>query len=144
MSDSPKFQHYAFDKRFRGRNAEGVEVKQKDNDEKKLLKEVFGVDGFQVHHTPYRREKKKTPEWAIKDENLRTILLVAFPRLHINASQRKSAARWAQVIQLFYRQGWTETEVADEMLETVCSIRHLVFRIRKLAEKIENAKKADQ
>lgn len=136
MSDSPKFQPYAFDKRIRGRNSEGVEVKQKDDEEKKLLKETFGVGGFQVRRVPQRHKEKEVPEWAIKDESLRVILLKAFPRLHINASQRKSAARWAQVIQLYFRQGWTRIEVADEMMETEESIRCLVFRIKKVAEKV--------
>ena len=139
MSHSPKFQDHAFDSKLHGRrDADGVEIKSKEAvDEKTALKEVFGrFGGYQIHRVPYRNNKQKeVPAWAIKDESLRTVLLTAFPRLHTNLSQRKAAARWAQVIQLYYRQGWTETEVADEMMEKVNSIRCLVYHIRKVAEK---------
>jgi hypothetical protein len=135
VSDSPKFQPYAFDRRIRGYFAHG-DFKHKADPEKDMLKEVFGFGGFQVRRVPQRHQEKEVPVWAVKDESLRVILLAAFPKLHTNVSQRKAAARWAQVIQLYYRQGWTEAEVADEMMEKVNSIRCVVFRIKKVAEKV--------
>jgi hypothetical protein len=136
VSDSPKFQQHAFDKKLRGRHAIGVEVKQKYDPEITLLKEAFGFGGYQVHRVPQRHEEKEVPAWAIKDESLRAILLAAFPKLNTNTSQRKAAARWAQAIQLYYRQGCTRTEVAEEMMETENAIMCLVHRIKKLAEKV--------
>ena len=69
--------------------------------------------GFQIKNI--RTEKRDVPEWARTNEGIQKLLLTAFPKLKINESQRKRAGRWAQVIQMYFRMGWTYSEIANEL-----------------------------
>ncbi len=80
--------------------------------------------GFQIKKI--RREERSMPDWAKSDTGVQKILLTAFPKLHEKPLQRKRAGRWAQVIQLYFRQGWTFSEVADELNEKPRSIEMVI------------------
>jgi hypothetical protein len=91
-----------------------------------------GGVGFQIHNI--RREDRAVPEWAVTNEGIQKILLTAFPRLQTNPLQRKRAGRWAQVIQLHFRQGWTYSEVADELNEKPRSIEMVIRGIIRTSQ----------
>jgi hypothetical protein len=120
------FQDHAFDKALKGRRPEHD-----------LLQLVGSVDGdkisqgmgFQIKNI--RREDKQPQEWTRTKAGIQKVLLTAFPKLLIDAKQRKKAGRWAQFIQLYFQLGWTESEVAGELetkLSTVHSLRRNIVR----------------
>ncbi|MGA7852182.1 MAG: hypothetical protein WCA15_02580 [Candidatus Acidiferrales bacterium] len=88
--------------------------------------------GFQIEEAP--ATKKEIPAWAYLKEDIQKILLTAFPKLQTNSSHRKRAGRWAQVIQLYYLQGMTAEEVAQELYETRTVIKRLIISISRIAK----------
>jgi hypothetical protein len=124
--NEPHFQDYAFDKELdRSYEAEGNHrSKQHKRGVMAELQDLVdfggrkvgskGPLGFQIKNvrTNYDRE---TPDWIRSNESIQKILLTAFPRLKTDENQRKRAGRWARVIQLYFRLGWTIGEIADEI-----------------------------
>lgn len=88
--------------------------------------------GFQVEEAT--ASKKEIPTWAYLKKDIQKILLTAFPKLKTNSSHRKRAGRWAQVIQLYYLQGMTAEEVAQELHETRTVIKKLIISISRIAK----------
>ena len=84
--------------------------------------------GFQIKEfrTGYTRE---VPEWARTNVGIQKVLLTAFPRLQTDKNQRKHAGRWAQVINMYFRQGWSAEEVAEELNQSRASVKMLVLGI---------------
>src|SRR5208337_3689713 len=125
------FQEYAFDPKLRKGRAKSELLKLFPEED---LEDIRGfLSGFQIKHirTGYERE---VPEWAKKNEGIQKILLTAFPKLHTDVSQRKRAGRWAQVINLYFRQNWSQTEVSEALGENSNVIKMLVRSINWVAE----------
>jgi|ERR1035437_2752825 hypothetical protein len=70
-----------------------------------------------------------TPEWAYDDEQVRQLLLKVFPNWKTNPVQRARAARWAIIIQLYFRIGWTSTRVAMRLGVTIKHVQNVIYRI---------------
>lgn len=89
------------------------------------------VEGFQIEEaTP---SQKETPDWVLRGE-IKRILLTAFPKLHTNPSHRRRAGRWAQVITMYYLQGMTAEQVAEELNETRTVIKRLIISISRISK----------
>jgi hypothetical protein len=58
---------------------------------------------------------RKIAEWATTDKGIQKVLLRAFPKLGEDLKQRLHAARWARVIFLYFRMGYTYSRIAEEM-----------------------------
>src|SRR5579863_8088774 len=73
----------------------------------KLRLRMDGDDNFmsshQIKKTRVLFGQKDTPPWAASNEEVRRILLTAFPNLGNDQYQHKAAARWSQAITLVYR-----------------------------------------
>src|SRR6266568_385459 len=85
--------------------------------------------GFSVIQVKKENRTTPTPEWAKTNEGIQKILLTAFPKLHVNALQRKRAGRWAQIIQLYFREGLVFSVVAEELLEKPRAIEMVIRSI---------------
>ena len=126
-NDGPHFQDYAFDPKLnkgRGRKKELLRMFPDED-----LQDIRGfLSGFQIKNTRtgYGRE---VPEWACTRVGIQEVLLRAFPRLQTDVNQRKHAGRWAQIINLYFLQGWSAEEVAEELGQSRASIKMLVMGI---------------
>lgn len=94
----------------------------------------FGLrqpEGFQIVE-PIGGQKEM-PDWVLRGE-IKRVLLTAFPKLHTNPSQRRKAGRWAQVINMYYLQGMTAEQVAEELHETRIVIKRLIISISRVSK----------
>jgi len=78
--------------------------------------------------------RRQTPSWVFKDSEVQKVLLRSFPKLKTNAKQRDAAARWAAVINLFFRLGYTDTQVAQELGTSPLKIECVVRSIRRASQ----------
>lgn len=138
------FQNYAFDKEL-DRSFEAVDCRI-TRPKRGIFNELAHLMDFSGHvpgdkgsigfhigrfRTGYER---KAPHWTKSKEETQKVLLRAFPKLKTCDRQRKRAAIWAQVITLHYLTGWSEKEIADEMNQSVCRIRHHIAHIENVAK----------
>lgn len=108
------------------------------------LRKVFdSSDGFVAggHATRGSANSKhvtrlaKIPTWTNDNKKVQLLLLVAFPKLKKTDKQRAKAARWAQVIQLYYRMGLPMGRVSKILGITVNSVNQILLRIRATAKR---------
>lgn len=100
------------------------------------LKSLFAGDqafmnGHQVMKVRSRR--RKMPEWAFDDQKIKTLLLKVFPKLATDQTQRKRAGRWAQIIQLYFRAAKSRKETAEEIEESISTVKNIINRIVRAA-----------
>lgn len=58
---------------------------------------------------------RQTPQWTKTDAGIRRLLLKVFPKLKSDPKQRQLASRWARVIHLYFRMGYTYAQISEEM-----------------------------
>lgn len=97
----------------------------------------FMTGGHQVIKP--RRSDRQTPDWAATNKKIQIILLRSFPKLKTHPTQRKRAARWAEVIQLYYRMHVSKKQIAEQLNLSYGTIRTLVRNINRAA----NGRKAN-
>lgn len=85
------------------------------------------------HIVGARTYKRASPTWTRSEVRIREILLRAFPRLTTNDRQRESAARWATVIHLYFRMGYTRPQIAHEIGSTTGKIHSLIRSIIRVS-----------
>jgi hypothetical protein len=88
-------------------------------------------EGFQVVESIAQKE---IPPWVILKEEVQKVLLTAFPKLHTDSGHRRKAGRWAQVINMYYLQGMTAEQVAEELHETRIVIKRLIISISRVSK----------
>jgi hypothetical protein len=74
-----------------------------------------------------------TPEWTGNDQTVRELLLTAFPKLHEDESQRERAAQWMQIINLYFRVGWAQSRIAQELDWTAAKVGSTIRNIKRVA-----------
>lgn len=92
----------------------------------------FMTQGHQI--IKMRRSDRATPEWAKSNKRIQEILLRSFPKLRTDPVQRGRAARWALVIQLYYRVHMTRSEVAAQMKSRQKVVNRLIENINLAAK----------
>lgn len=125
-----RFQDYQFDRELGGKRGKEELLKVASPED---LEDFRGfLSGFQIKRfrTGYRRE---LPEWVRSKVGVQKVLLAAFPKLNESLSQRRRAGKWLRVITLFYLQNWSEAQVAAEINESVCRVRHHIAHIDNVA-----------
>lgn len=125
--EPPAFQKHAFDR------ALGSSAGKKEFSKTLADFDSRDLKGFQITHSGSGCEKQ-IPPWAYLKEDLQKILLTAFPKLETNASHRRRAGRWAQVINMYYLQGMTAEEVAQQLNETRFVIKRLIVSISRISK----------
>lgn len=73
------------------------------------------------------------PEWATDDKQVQELLLRSFPKLKEDPIQRQRAAKWTHIIQLYYRVGWTQTKIAEELEMSLVLLKYYLKAIRRAA-----------
>lgn len=81
--------------------------------------------GFHNHEN----RVQNTPDWAFNNFYIQEFLLKAFPKLQEDKNQRKRAGRWARIIYLYYRLGFTSFQIAEEMIEEPHKIHSTIQKI---------------
>jgi hypothetical protein len=81
-----------------------------------------------------RTYKRETPEWSLNKHAIRVLLLRAFPKLATEDRQRDSAARWATVIHLYFRMGYTRGQIAEELDTTTERVKGVIRSIYRVSE----------
>src|ERR1035437_7974553 len=90
-----------------------------------------GGGGHQI--VSLRRRKRSVPEWARNTEKIKAILITSFPKLKTDFKQRSRAARWGRIIYLYYRLGWTNRQVAEEMEMKPSNLHNMTISIHRVA-----------
>src|SRR4051812_49037735 len=86
-------------------------------------------DGYVVKKT--RRYKRPVPAWAQDNQVIRSMLLKAFPKIASgDPRERQRAGRWSRVIYLYFQSGMSYSEVAEEMDESLESIKGILRALR--------------
>jgi len=99
--------------------------------------DTFMTGGHQVIKP--RRSDRQTPDWAATNKSIQIILLRSFPNLKTNLTQRKRAARWAEIIQLYYRMHISKRQISEQLKLNYNTVQMLVRNIKRAA----NGKRAD-
>jgi hypothetical protein len=73
----------------------------------------FMTGGHQI--IKMRRGNRVIPDWAKNNKKMQAMLNRSFLELRTNPKQRARAARWATVIQLYFRMQMTRGQVAAQM-----------------------------
>jgi DNA-binding NarL/FixJ family response regulator len=74
------------------------------------------------------------PEWVKSREKASEVILRAFPKAKSDPAQRASAARWAVVIHLYFRMGYTRSQIAEEIGTTTEKIKGVIRSIYRVSE----------
>jgi hypothetical protein len=101
-------------------------------------KDPFMTGGHQIMKV--RKKEKIVPKWINDQVKIRQILLESFPKLATDSVQRTRAARWARVIQLYYKMDYTDGQIVDELNDenpdstvTLYQIRSIIRSIKRVA-----------
>jgi hypothetical protein len=87
------------------------------------------------HQTVGARTYKRTaPGWTKDDKFIRGLLLQSFPKLASNDNQREAAGRWATVIHLYFRMGYTRSQIAEELGSTEERIKGVIRSIYRASK----------
>lgn len=81
-----------------------------------------------------RTYKRTTPAWAKNDRFIQQLLQRSFPKLANNDNQREAAGRWAAVIHLYFRIGYTRSQIAEELDSTEERIKGVIRSIYRAAQ----------
>lgn len=81
-----------------------------------------------------RTYKRKTPTWVFDDQKVQGLILRSFPKAKSSKTQREGAARWAAVIHLYFRLGYTASQVADEINSTTTKVEFVVRSIYRVSK----------
>jgi hypothetical protein len=102
----------------------------------KLRKMLDSNDGFMKGHQNVgaKTYKRKSPSWVYSNTLIQRLILKSFPNVKKNVSQRQNAARWATVIQLYFRLKYTYTQVAEEMNTTPLKVRCMLRSIHRVSK----------
>src|ERR1700752_1077416 len=103
---------------------------------RKLKNVIDQSDSFVGAHriVHARSYKRKPPSWACNDRKVRDLLLRSFPKMASDKKQHEASARWGAVIHLYFRMGYTESQVAEEIGSTTTKVHFVVrsiFRVSK-------------
>ncbi len=99
---------------------------------KRVVDDGFVRGGHQV--VKARRYERKTPAWANNDAKITKFVTRAFPKLSTNSHQQESARRWVRVVYLYFRMGYTGSQVAEEMSLTSYQVNSIVRSLRRAAD----------
>lgn len=100
------------------------------------LKQVLDQsDAFMGSHRIVRPRtyKRDIPKWTTDNTKVRAVLLNAFPKLATVDNQRDAAARWATVIHLYFRMGYTRGQIAEELCTTTERVKNVIRSIYRVA-----------
>jgi hypothetical protein len=84
---------------------------------------------MQAHYRP--EQGKPDAQFLYNDAGTRAFLLKTFPLLETDEHQNTQAGRWAVVIYHFFRQGWTDSRIEQELEWEKGAVGYIVQQIRR-------------
>jgi hypothetical protein len=120
---------------------EAQEIEATESDQQPIIGFAanFGTGRNSGSWFPSGRVKARTyktkviPEWTLRNSDIQKLILRSFPKWQHSPQQKTYAERWAMVINLYYRNGYTFSQVAEEMCTTDGRIRGVVRSIQRAA-----------
>jgi hypothetical protein len=92
--------------------------------------DLFISDGNQ--DVGARQYARLVPAWAKSDKAIKSLLLRSFPKLATDPKQREAAGRWAAVINLYFRLGYTRSQVAEEIGSSSGKVHGVIRNISRV------------
>jgi len=80
------------------------------------------------------RREKDVPAWTLNNDRVRKVLLRSFPNLLTDPKQKSQAARWFILIDLYFRQRWSRTEIAAEQGWSYTVVKNQIRSIIRAGE----------
>jgi len=81
-----------------------------------------------------RHKDVVVPIWATNNVALQHILLKIYPKMWTCTRQKFHAGRLAGIVERYYREGWTEGQIAEELGMTIYNVRYKLRAIRNAAQ----------
>jgi hypothetical protein len=86
-----------------------------------------------------RRPRKKIPAWVNDKKKIRELLIRSFPKMKFDFYQRERAGRWAQIINLYFQEGWSRGQITEELkdrwpLITYDAVESIIRSIRRVSK----------
>jgi len=105
---------------------------------KSSLRRQFGHDFFSHQVVQARTYDRTIPEWALSERGIGEVIKRAFPKWE--TSQREAASRWAVVINLYFRMGYTRSQIAEEIGSTTSKVHGVIRSILRVSKGFSAAK----
>jgi hypothetical protein len=96
------------------------------------LRGQFGHEFFSHQVVQARTYGRKCPEWTQNDKQIAEVIRQVFPRW--DTTQKTAAARWALVIHLYFRMGYTRSQIAEETGSTTEKIKGVIRSIYRASQ----------
>lgn len=96
------------------------------------VQDPFMTTGHQI--VKMRRGNRETPDWAKNKQEIQKVLLLAFPKMRANATQRIRAGRWVRALYLYYNTNMTQSQVAEEMGVSPKTVNNVLYRASLVAK----------
>jgi len=102
------------------------------------LRAMFGGDSqfMNAYQTKrIRTRAREIPAWTLDDKEVQKVLLRAFPKWRTNRRQSQQAARWASIINLYFRMEKSNRQVGLELEPKMKpkNVELIVASIRRVA-----------
>ena len=106
-----------------------------------LRNKIDSGDRFMQAHqiTKVRSKEREIPDWVFDNKEVQRVVLTSFPKLKVHALQKAKAARWVQLIYLYYRMGLPLQVVAKEMSVSKPLIKRWLQSINRAERGLTNA-----
>jgi hypothetical protein len=75
--------------------------------------------------------RRKDAAWTLDDDQVKALLQRVFPRLALDERERERAGRWARIIHLYYRLGYSYGDAAAELKIPMHTVRNVLARMRR-------------
>lgn len=82
------------------------------------------------------QRRANPPKWTRTNEGIQIVIRRAFPHFETNKRQRLAAARWARIIYLYFRVGYTYSQIAEEMKLQSASSRRPYCKVETIIRSI--------
>lgn len=80
-----------------------------------------------------RTYRRVSPLWTKSDKKIQELVTRSFPKMQTDPVQRAAAARWVSVIHLYFRMGYTRSQIAHELGSTYTKIKGIIRSITRVS-----------
>lgn len=81
-----------------------------------------------------RTYRRASPIWTKSDKKIQELITRSFPKVQSSPTQRAAAAKWVSVIHLYFRMGYTRSQIAHELGSTYTKIKGIIRSITRVSK----------
>jgi hypothetical protein len=100
----------------------------------KLQSQVSFDEPFSYGVVKARTYKRGVPAWAFNDKKVRALILRAFPKMASSPTHKAGAGRWGAVIHLYFRMGYTRSQIAEELGSSTQKVHGVIRSILRVSK----------